>query len=209
MEIKERIIQGAGKLFFARGIKRVTMDEIASEAGVSKRTIYENFDDKTQLLKETLDYFQHEHDCNLKRMTEQADNVIEIIIGILHYGLESIKVVNPLFMEDLKKFYPRIWDESVRKSRESGQMELQRLLERGKREGLLRPDINPHLVARIFYEQITLIHNNEAFPIDEFPRKELFENIVLNFGRGISTPKGVEMLEKLLSDPDSGKNGPG
>lgn len=209
MEIKERIIKCAGKLFFTRGIKRVTMDEIASEIGVSKRTIYENFNDKTQLLKEVLDYFQHEHDCNLKRMTEEADNVIEVIIGILHYGLESIKMINPLFMEDLQKFYPRIWDESFRKSRESGHMKLQRLVERGKREGLLRPDINPHLVAKIFYEQITLIHNNEAFPVDEFPRKELFENIVLNFGRGISTPKGVETLEKLLSDPDSTKFGVG
>jgi AcrR family transcriptional regulator len=205
MEIKERIIHGAGKLFFTRGIKGVTMDDIASEIGVSKRTIYENFNDKTQLLKETVDFFQQQQAAKLKRITEQAANVIEIILAILHHGLENIKVVNPLFLEDLKKFYPGIWDESVRKSRESTHETLQRLLERGEKEGFLRPDINCALVARIFYEQIRLIHDNEAFPVDEFSRKELFENVVLNFGRGISTPKGVEMLEKLLSDPDSWK----
>ncbi|WP_234408513.1 hypothetical protein [Marinilabilia salmonicolor] len=54
------------------------------------------------------------------------------------------------------------------------------------------------MVARIFYEQLNLIHSNEAFPIEEFPRKELFENMFLNFARGISTRKGVEVMEELL-----------
>ncbi len=200
MEIKERIIQAAGKLFFSRGIKRVTMDDLANEVGMSKRTIYENYNDKTEILKAAIDFFQKEHDVNIRKMTEQSNNVMEVIIGILRYGLKSINVVNPIYLEDLQRFYPLIWSETVNKSRQSGQHQLKGLLERGKEEGLFRKDIDTRLIARIFYEQINLIHSNEAFPIEEFPRKELFESIFLNFARGISTHKGIDVLEELLSN---------
>lgn len=189
-------------MFFSRGIRRVTMDDLAGELGMSKRTIYENFNDKTEILRATIDYFQDDNDRNLKTLMQRATNVMEVIIGILHYGLEGIKLVNPLYLEDLQKFFPGIWNETVQKSRDSGQLQLEQLLERGKQEGLFREDINSSLVARIFYEQMTLMHNNEAFPIEEFPRKELFENLFLNFARGISTLKGVEMLEELLEKND-------
>ena len=79
---------------------------------------------------------------------------------------------------------------------------MRELLERGKQEGLFRSDVDTKLVSRIFYEQINLIHSKEAFPVDEFPRKELFENMFLNFARGISTPKGMEVLEELLEKED-------
>ncbi|MFO8002549.1 MAG: TetR/AcrR family transcriptional regulator [Marinilabilia sp.] len=202
MEIKTRIMEGAGFLFFSRGIRRVTMDELASEVGMSKRTLYENFNDKTELVKATVNYFQRQHEGHIREMSNNSDNVMEVIIGILRYGLEGINRVNPLYLEDLRKFYPGVWDETVKKSRESSQKQMRELLERGKEEGLFRENIDARLVARIFYEQINLIHNNEAFPVEEFPRKELFENMFLNFARGISTPKGVEVLEQLLNNEE-------
>jgi AcrR family transcriptional regulator len=202
MDIRNRIIQGAANLFFSQGIRRVTMDDIATELGMSKRTIYENFKDKTEILNATEDFFQAEHDHNLQFIMERSSNVMEVIIGILRYGIEGIKRVNPLYLQDLLKYFPKVWNETVQKSRDSGQQQLQHLLERGKAEGLFRENINTKLVSRIFYEQISLIHSNEAFPIEEFPRKELFENMFLNFARGISTYKGIEVLEELLQNID-------
>ncbi|MGQ1889852.1 TetR/AcrR family transcriptional regulator [Thermophagus sp. OGC60D27] len=203
MDVRERIMREAGSLFFARGIKRVTMDDLASAVGVSKRTIYENFNDKVDLLKAAIGFFQSQHDQNMKGMIEKSDSVIEIIIGMLHYGYESFKVVNPVYLEDLKKFYPEIWDDSIRKSRESSHDKLQHLLERGQKEGLFRIDVNSRLVAKIFYEQIFLLHNNEVFPVDEFPRKELYESVFFNFTRGICTGKGIALLEQLWNNPDA------
>jgi AcrR family transcriptional regulator len=198
MEIRARIIKGAGKLFYTKGIKRVTMDNMASEIGMSKRTIYENFRDKTEILRATVDFLSDEHNRNLEQMQSESGNVMEVIIKILSYGLESIDVVTPMYLEDMQKFFPQVWEETIQKGRKSAQIQLQDLLERGKKEGLFRAEINTKLVSRIFYEQLNLIHNNEAFPIEEFPRKELFENMFLNFARGISTRKGVEVMEKLL-----------
>lgn len=198
MEIRARIIKGAGKLFYTKGIKRVTMDDLASEIGMSKRTIYENFRDKTEILRATVDFLSDEHNRNVEQMQSESENVMEVIIKILSYGLASIDVVTPMYLEDLQKFFPQVWEETIQKGRKSAQIQLQDLLERGKKEGLFRAEINTKLVSRIFYEQLNLIHSNEAFPIEEFPRKELFENMFLNFARGISTRKGVEVMEELL-----------
>lgn len=199
MEIRKRIIKGAGKLFYTKGIKRVTMDDIAEAIGMSKRTIYENFRDKTEILRETVDFLNEENRQNVEQMIRESENVMEVIIKILHYGLESIDVVTPMFLEDMQKFFPQVWEDTVQKGRETKHKQLQELLERGKKEGLFRTEINSKLVSRIFYEQLNLIHSNEAFPIEEFPRKELFENMFLNFARGISTRKGGEILDELLS----------
>jgi AcrR family transcriptional regulator len=199
MEIRKRIIKGAGKLFYTKGIKRVTMDDLAEAIGMSKRTIYENFRDKTEILRETVDFLSEENSQNVEQMLRESENVMEVIIKILRYGLEGIDVVTPMYLEDMQKFYPQVWEETIQKGRETQQIQLQDLLERGKKEGLFRAEINTRLVSRIFYEQLNLIHSNEAFPIEEFPRKELFENMFLNFARGISTRKGVEILEELLS----------
>jgi len=198
MDIRERIITGAGKLFYSKGIKRVTMDDISTEIGMSKRTIYENFRDKTEILRATVDFLSDKHRLEVDQMQSGSGNVMEVIIKILRYGLKSIDLVSPMYLEDLQKFYPLLWEETIQKGRISAQKQLQDLLERGKKEGLFRSEINTGLVARIFYEQLNLIHSNEAFPIEEFPRKELFENMFLNFARGISTRKGVEVMEELL-----------
>lgn len=198
MDIRERIITGAGKLFYSKGIKRVTMDDISTEIGMSKRTIYENFRDKTEILRATVDFLNDKHRQEVDQMQSESGNVMEVIIKILRYGLKSIDLVSPMYLEDLQKFYPLLWEETIQKGRISAQKQLQGLLERGKKEGLFRSEINTGLVARIFYEQLNLIHSNEAFPIEEFPRKELFENMFLNFARGISTRKGVEVMEELL-----------
>ncbi len=202
MDIKQRIIEGAGNLFFSRGIRRVTMDELARDMGMSKRTIYEHFSDKTELLLAMQVHYQKVHQRCLRDILEGSEHVMEVIIGLLRYGLEAFNNVNPLYLEDLRKFYPDIWEENIKKGRESNQKQMQELLERGKKEGLFRPDINSQLVARILYEQINLLHSDEAFPKDEFPRNELFENMFLNFARGISTPKGMKVLEELLEKED-------
>ncbi|MFW6202692.1 MAG: TetR/AcrR family transcriptional regulator [Marinilabilia sp.] len=202
MEVKQRIIEGAGNLFFSRGIRRVTMDDLAGELGMSKRTIYEHFSDKTELLLAMQSHFQQEHERYMRELLKSSEHVMEVIIAILQHGLEAINKINPLYLEDLRKFYPEIWEENIKKGRESNQQQMQELLERGKKEGLFRPDINSKLVARIFYEHINLMHSDEAFPKDEFPRKELFENMFLNFARGISTFKGMEVLEELLKNED-------
>ena len=83
MDIKQRIIEGAGELFFSRGIRRVTMDELARELGMSKRTIYENFNDKTEVLEATQTYFQRVHEKHISEIIACSDHVMEVILRML------------------------------------------------------------------------------------------------------------------------------
>ncbi len=91
------------------------MDDISTEIGMSKRTIYENFRDKTEILRATVDFLSDKHRQEVDQMQSESGNVMEVIIKILRYGLESIDLVSPMYLEDMQKFFPRIWEETIQK----------------------------------------------------------------------------------------------
>lgn len=198
MEVKERIVDGARKMFMSEGIRRVTMDQIAKRLGVSKRTIYEHFTDKTELLQATIDESSRLHDEYLKNIYANSNDVIELVVDGLRFGVTSIKEINPIYMDDLQLYYPKVYDRSVNKSREELILDFEELLTRGVEEGFFRSNINVKLVARIFVEQINAMSDREAFPLNKYPTSELFEALLLNFIRGISTLEGVKKLDCLL-----------
>ncbi len=199
MNVRERIIEDAGKLFFREGIKRVTMDDVARELGISKRTIYENFKDKNELLTATLQQITNLQNLSFEKIKESSQNVLEIMVGILRFGHESIARVNEAYISDLERYYPRIWRTVFNNSTRERLSSIEDLLEQGKTEGFFRPEINSRMVARVFNEELLMLHNSRLFPPGEFPRKELFETVFLNFIRGISTRKGADYLESMLN----------
>ncbi len=198
MEIKERIIEGAGKLFVTEGIRRVTMDYVAKKLGVSKRTIYENFADKTQLLKACLEKLYAINDDNFRCLKENSTDVMEIMVGSLRYGVSAIKKINPQFFEDLEIHYPLIWDEMVAIRRNNTMKDFEKLLLQGADQKIFRDGLNVRMVAKIFIEQMNMMGRKEIFPPDEYPTTELFETLFINFTRGISTHEGINRLEELL-----------
>lgn len=198
MEIKERIIEGAGKLFVTEGIRRVTMDYVAKKLAVSKRTIYENFADKTELLKACLKQMYAINDDNFRCLKEKSTDVMEIMVGSLRYGVSAIKKINPQFFEDLEIHYPLICDEMVAFKRKNTIQNFEKLLMQGAEQGIFRDNLNVKMVAKIFIEQMNMMGRKEIFPPDEYPSTELFETLFINFTRGISTHKGITRLEELL-----------
>ena len=198
MEIKERIVDGARKMFIAEGVRRVTMDQIAKRLGISKRTIYEHFTDKNHLLEATIDESTKLHDEYLKNVFTTSNDVIELVVAGLKFGVASLKEINPIYMEDLQLYYPKIYDCTINQRRQELVSDFEDLLTRGIQEGFFRSNINVKLVAKIFMEQINAMNNREVFPINEYPTSDLFEALLLNFTRGISTLEGVKKLDCLL-----------
>lgn len=198
MEIKERILEGAGKLFVTEGIRRVTMDYVAKKLGVSKRTIYENFADKTDLLKACLKRMYAINDENFRCLKEKSTDVMDIMVGSLRFGVSAIKKINPQFFEDLEIHYPLIWDEMVAIRRNQMMKDFEKLLLQGAEQKIFRDSLNVKMVAKIFIEQMNMMGRKEIFPPDEYPTTELFETLFINFTRGISTHEGINRLEELL-----------
>ena len=198
MEVKERIIEGTCKIFMAEGIRRVTMDYLAKKMGVSKRTIYELFPDKQGLLRATLEFMFHRHDNHFNELAKSTSNTIEFVVGSIKVGVASIKEINPIFVDDLERHYPKLCHEFLIMRKRDTINEFQQLVDRGIREGMFRQGLNINLVAKIFVEQMELTHRKDIFPQDEYPAIELFETLVINFIRGICTLDGIRELEKLL-----------
>lgn len=198
MEVRQRIIEGAGQLFIKEGIRRVTMDHIAKKLGVSKRTIYELFKDKTELLRACLQHIMQENDTRIEEVQSKASTVLEVVIGALVYGSKAIKEISPVYFEDLEVHYPLLWQETINYKRDESYGDFQALVNRGIEEGYFRQGINVKLVATIFIEQMNAMSRKEVFPPDVFPASEVFETLFLNFIRGISTMEGIKELEALL-----------
>ncbi len=198
MEQYDRIIEEATRQFFRYGIRNVTMNEIAVALGISKRTVYEIFKDKTELVEVCLKELSRKQKKKNNELISGAGNVIETIFMFMQEGIKVMNSINPVFFSDLKKFYPglarAIHEENIRTSHNL----THKLLHDGQDEGFFRKDINIPIVSKLFHEQMNLISDEKIFPREEFNHAEVFKNLVINFMRGISTSRGIDFIDKLI-----------
>lgn len=200
MEVKERIVQEACRFFLNEGVRRITMDEVARRLGMSKRTIYEHFRDKTELLHSCMLQSFAQNDEEIAQLEGNCDHLLEFVLRILDYGSHSVKIINPAFFEDLRLFYPKLYEEVVAYRREAMVDQLRNLIEQGKKGGYFRSGTNAALVAKIFMEQMMAMNRRDVFPPELFSQAELFETLFLTTIRGISTKNGLQELDQLLND---------
>jgi AcrR family transcriptional regulator len=197
MDNRDRIIEGAAGLFRTFGIRSVTMDSIAAHLGISKRTIYEVFADKDELLRGVLCWMTEKQKELLKRILEESENSIVAIFRLLEINRDHFQSMSPAFLADLKKYY---FDVRMKNSEDCGLPDYrnnQQIIENGIREKLFRNDINPDLANRCLYNLGKSIMDNEMYPFDQFSRREVVNNIFINYLRGISTSKGLELINDL------------
>ena len=195
MEIKNRIITEARQLFVKYGIRSITMDMIAEHLGISKRTIYENFKDKNELLKSCINAAIADQRKMNEEIIRSSSNIIDAIFVFIKNSINTLKRINPAFFYDIQKYYPAIWRKTIHKNDERNFNRIVSLLNKGISEGLFREDINVEIIARLILEQFKLLSNQEIFPEDKYSMIDIFENIVINFVRGIVTVNGLELID--------------
>lgn len=197
MEIKDRIIEGAATSFMAYGIRSVTMDSLASQMGISKRTIYEIFNDKDTLLIEVLARMARQQKDLVKKVLDESENSIEAIFRMLEINRDNFQYMSPAFQADLKKYHHDILMRDTEKIEMPDYRNHYLVIEKGIKEGLFRKDINPDIVNRCLYNLGRSIMDNEQYPYDQFSRREVIHNIFINYLRGITTPKGLILINRL------------
>ena len=197
MEIKERIVEGAAELFKTYGIKSVTMDSLANKLGISKRTIYEVFLDKDELLITVLTRMAKQQKEMLKRVLAESENSIVAIFKMLEINREYFHEMSPAFQADLKKYHHDVLMNNNDKNEMPDYRNNQQVIETGIREKLFRKDIDPDLVNRCLYNLGRSIMNNDLYPYEMFSRRDVIRNIFINYLRGISTLKGIDLINKL------------
>jgi AcrR family transcriptional regulator len=199
MEIKDKIISNSGKLFFKYGIRNITMDAIAEDLGISKRTIYENFKDKDELLTYCLEANTLEQNKIVDEILNNSENLIEALIKIIKHNVNTLKLINPVFYFDVQKYYYELFEVKIKKNRKKNLTRISDILNRGIQEKIFRSEINVEIVALLILEQFKMMGNQEIFPENKFSKVEIFENIAINFIRGLATNEGLIMLGKYNS----------
>ena len=192
--IKEKIVATAMRSFAQRGIKAVKMDDIAAELSVSKRTLYELFTDKENLLFEGVCMYHAQKHREMEELTRQGDNVMTIILDIYIMKLKELSMTSPLFYRDLVK-YPKILA-YIRKDKKKNHDRFLEFMQRGVKEGYFRSETNYDLIAHLF--DAVGSHMMEHL-FEHYGFEELFINMFFVPLRGFCTEKGVKALDHFLS----------
>ncbi len=197
--MKENILHKATELFLNLGFKSVTMDDIANEMGISKKTIYANYATKTKLVEASTNYLFDSINYGIECIRERKDNPIEELYKIKQFVMEHLKGEKTSPQYQLQKYYPKMF--ANLKSKHLVMMEdcVIDNLERGIDQGLFRKEIPIEFIFRIYFAGVVSIKDQEIFPELKFTKKSLMENHLEYHLRGICTPKGLEIMHDLIN----------
>ncbi len=204
MTLKERILKEAGNLFYQYGIKGVSMDELSSAIGISKRTIYENFKDKEEILYTFLENKKEERNKTVIEFINSSDNIIEVFLQIIDFHKNKEMPTNK-FYEDIYKYYPRIY-KSIQKEMEKNKIYMKEFLQKGVADGYIRENLNTDVAAFLVEESSYTYIRASYLEKPPFSFEELFQTMMVNFIRGISTNKGIEIIDEYLANKTNKNN---
>lgn len=195
----EFILKKVSELYKRYGIKSVTMDDIARELGMSKKTLYQYVNDKTELVAKVIknDYLSHHN-----RMTDIANsdlNAIEEVLEVYKFINSQLKDFNPSMEFDLKKYYPELYAEFKEKRRNKILNSIIHNIEKGKTEGYYREDTDPLLIAKLHIVRIEGLSENEIFNKENFT-VEQFNQMFAYHIRGIVSSKGLDYFENKMNE---------
>src|ERR1700733_13776618 len=168
MSQTERIILGGEELFLKAGIKSVTMDDIAKHLGMSKKTIYQFFRDKNELVIALVKKKLQDDECLMDEIIGKSANVIEEMINMMKCSEDIFSRINPIVIHDMQKYHPDAWKHFQNFKADVLVRTLEELLTKGIKQGYIRPDIDVRILARMRVNQVELGFNTAIFPVAEF-----------------------------------------
>ena len=194
--MKDKILQTAQSLFFKYGIRSISMDDIAKELSISKKTIYQSYKDKDEIVdtlirekfKKDASQFEHIH--------KGSDNVIEEMFNIMKHMGKVIGEVNPSMFYDLQKYHSRAWNVFKEFREERMVKMIEEMLMRGIKQGYIRPTIDSKILARMRMEQVEMGFNPTTFPPDKFKILDVQVAMLEHFLYGVCTLKGHKLVNK-------------
>jgi AcrR family transcriptional regulator len=206
LEIKEYIILEADKLFCQFGFKSVTMDDIAKHLGMSKKTIYQHFSDKNELVNILIREKLTNQDCTMDACTANAENAVHEIFFAITNIHELLTNMNPKLFYDLQKYHPKAWFFFKDFKEKNLGSVIYANLERGIKEGLYRPELKIDILTQMRLEQVDLLfssqHDNYT-KNNKYNIAQVMVEITEHFLYGICNQKGLELIKvyKQKSQP--------
>ena len=196
----QNILLKARELYSKYGIKGITMDDIAAELGISKKTIYQYFMDKDELVGKFVDYEILQRQSEIFNCFRAGSDAIEELFEISIFMNKFLRDQNPGMEHDLKKYYPHHHQKTVKARREGIFNYILQNLKKGKEEGLYRSEMNEEVIAKLYLSRVEGIHLNNIFTVEEFTSLKLSIELLTYHIRGIATDKGIAVLNNKLKE---------
>ena len=197
--MREKIISKATELFLNLGFKSVTMDDIANELGMSKKTIYVHFSNKTKLVEATTFHLFDVICDGIDGICDTATNPIEELYSIKLYVMTHLKNEKTSPQFQLKKYYPQIHQRLKNKQFEKMHKSVLESLIEGVKTGVFRDSIDTDFISRMYFTGMTGIKDNMFFPHDKYQMDYLMESYLEYHLRAIVTDKGMTILNNFIN----------
>jgi len=196
LDNKEKLLKGAEELFLKYGLRSVSMDDIARHLGISKKTIYQHFADKDEVVesvaKNHMDMQRKEFDT----IAKESKNAIEEMVKISFCLKENMKNINPSLLFDMQKYHQRAWNEWLTFKHDFIRANIIRSLNKGIDEGYFREDLQTDIIVTMRLEQVQMAFDNTIFPRDKYSMPEIQTQLFDHFIHGLFTDKGKKLYQK-------------
>lgn len=198
----EEIILRVTQLYMKYGIRSVTMDDVARELCISKKTLYLHFKDKDDLVKKVIESYMKVLHKEIDRSQCSSMNAIENLLQMSRFLTQMLKQANPSVTYDLKKYYPTIWNKIAMSRRDHIFNQIKGNMIQGIKEGLYRTDLDVEILTHLYLFRIETSEIFEVMEEKKFSFENVFREIFIYHIRGIANKKGIEFLEKKLKIDD-------
>ena len=198
MELNE-ILARTFELYYKYAIKSVTMDDVARELGISKKTLYQHVTNKLELVEMVVRSEMEKAAQRHKNIQQMNLNAIEELFEVSKIMNEHLKKHNPALFYDLKKYYPKLYHEIKKNKREKTYESVLRNLKKGISEGLYRKEIKAEIIAKLYVSRLEQSYEESIFSLEEITSIEVFNEILIYHLHGICNEKGLEILKGNLN----------
>lgn len=198
MEKIDEMLERVTGLYRKFGIKSITMDDISRELCISKKTLYQFFNDKDDMVNKVIDHELTSSINCLDRVRANAGNAFEELFEVNRLILTIVKKYSPAFEYDLRKYYPEAFQALVQKKREKMYEYVLENIRRGKKEGIYRNELEEEIIAKMHVSRMEHFKDNSMFSIDEMTKAPAFKEIFIYHIRGMANNEGLKILEDSM-----------
>jgi TetR/AcrR family transcriptional regulator, cholesterol catabolism regulator len=198
--IKEKIQKGAEELFMRYGVRSISMDDIARHLSVSKKTLYQHFSDKEDIVTLTCKAHLDRNADEFQSIRKTSKNAIEELVQLSVCLKRNMQDMNPSLLFDLQKYHPKAWRVWLNHKNKFIRETVVRNLRQGMEEGYFRQEIDAEVIASVRLEMVQLAFNEEIFPRERFRLPDVQMQIFDHFVFGLLTEKGRKAYQKCKQE---------
>ncbi len=192
----QELLMKASDLFMTCGVKSLTMNDISSRMGISKKTLYNYVSDKNDLVLKCIELHIHENICEMECVIKDSENAVEELYAFSRFAGDQINAIHPSIFFDLQKYHPEAWNLLNTFEEKTILEATKKNLARGIKEGLFRDNLKVDLIAQIYVGMVQNIFHGSSKLLAGTTLSDYYKNMFEYHIRGIASDEGIKLINQ-------------